>query len=153
MERIAGIEHVIEVGRQEGPRLVAERTRELRGALEDGLATLGPIAAGTWSRVMSRLRPTPRRRPGTLRLVVLSVALSLLATAIAIAISRVWERTRREREEREERDGVALSPSSGVRPVVAMPVAPDDEPAEPLASRAMDAADETEERVADALAS
>ena len=150
MERMAGVEHVIEVGRQEGPRLIAEQAEVARKWFETGAAALGVGVARAWSEALSRLRPTPRRRSRTMGLIVLSVALSLSATAAAIVISRLRERSRRQREENE---AVDASAPAGVRAVVAMPVAADVEPGESQAARGAGSADEAEERITEALAS
>lgn len=125
MEALAEIEHVIEKGRQDGPRLIAEHTRDAVEALEAGVAAAGTGVATAWSDAMDRWRPKPSRGATAIRLIILSVVLSVLATAAAIAIQRLWEQAQRRREE----DAAGATGSSGARSVVAVPVAEGDEDA------------------------
>jgi hypothetical protein len=150
MERSELIEHAIEKGRQEGPRFVAELSREARQALEAGAAAASAGLATAWSEVVERLRPAPRR-PSAIRLVVLAIFVSVMVSALAIAVSALWERARGRREE-DDADA-ATSVTAGMRAVVPVPVASDDEPDEDAASRRPDLADEAEERIAGTLAS
>lgn len=148
MERLAEIEHAIQTGREEGPRVIAEYSKEAREALEGGVAAAGAGIATAWSEALERLRPAPRR-PSAIRIIVVSIAVSLMVSALAIAVSVLWERTRRRSIEGSDE---AASSGPGVRAVVPVPVA-SDEKATDLAQRGPEVAAEAEERISGALAS
>jgi hypothetical protein len=86
MERLAQIEQLIEVGREEGPRLVTERAREAVDALEAGLDT-------ALATVMERVRPE-RRGPGRLQLLLVALAVAALTAVVGFVIARLVERQR-----------------------------------------------------------
>jgi hypothetical protein len=134
MERLETIEHLIEAGREEGPRIVAERSREAVEAVEAGVAA-------ALASARDRLRPEPKR-PGVARIVLIgfgtAIALAILGVVIAVAVERVqrWMRAQRRgrfdplvREAERASDALELDPSreeeSGVtagQPRVSIPV-------------------------------
>jgi hypothetical protein len=87
MERLAQIEQLIEVGREEGPRLIAERAREAVDVLEGGL----DVALAT---VMERVRPEARRGPGIAKLVLVALAVAVTTAVVGFVVARVVEQRR-----------------------------------------------------------
>jgi hypothetical protein len=87
MERLAQIEQLIEMGREEGQRRVAERARDAVEALEGGL----DVAVST---VLERVRPRSRRGPGTLQLLLVAVAVATVTAIAGFVIARLVQRGR-----------------------------------------------------------
>jgi hypothetical protein len=77
----------LEAGRDEAPRIVAERSREAVESVEAGVA-----AALTAAR--ERLRPEPRR-PSAGRMILMGVAAAVAAAVIGIALALIVERAQR----------------------------------------------------------
>jgi hypothetical protein len=128
MERLAQIEQLIEVGREEGPRLIAERAREAVDVLEGGL----DVALAT---VMDRVRPEARRGPGVAKLVLVALVVALSTAIVGFVVARLVEQRRAMRGQRVGSTPIAI-------PVVSPagiaqddePVARTDQPAEALAA-------------------
>jgi hypothetical protein len=87
MERREAIEHLIEAGREEAPRIVAERSREAVEAVEAGVAAALASARG-------RLRQEPSR-PGLGRLVLASLLVAVAVTVLGFIAAALVERGQR----------------------------------------------------------
>ena len=92
MERLEAIEQLIEAGREEAPRILAERSREAVDAVEAGL-----VAALDSAR--ERLRPEPKR-PGVARIALIALGTAIAVAVIGFVIAYAVQRLQRMREQR-----------------------------------------------------
>ena len=97
MERLEAIEQLIEAGRDEAPRILAERSREAVNAVEAGL-----VAALDSAR--ERLRPEPKR-PSAGRIVLIGLGTAIAVAVIGFVIAYAIQRLQRMREQRGGRFG------------------------------------------------
>src|SRR5687768_12822280 len=84
MERLGIIEDLIEVGREEAPRIVAERSREAVETVEAGVTA-------ALASARDRLRPQPRR-PSAARLIIIGIVTAAAVTALGFVLAAVVER-------------------------------------------------------------